>query len=262
MGDDRKGRTLVTGASAGIGAEIARVFGREGHDLVLVARRESQLQALKEEIEKAHGVAVTVHAADLGVPGAPGELAARLADDGLDVDILVNNAGILFDGPFHEIELEEHLSLVQVNIAALVAMSHLFLGPMRERGYGRIVNIASTSAFQPVPGLACYAASKSFVLSLTESMSVELKGSGVTMTAICPGFTATDMVKKMEDDQWGGVANALAMKPSQVAEETYRACMKGRPVHVNGPLNKVAATFVQHQPRWLVRSIVGYMTRK
>lgn len=261
MNQTQRETALITGASAGIGAEIARVFAREGFDLVLVARRQDQLQALADEFSKAFGISVRTEAVDLSLPEASQQLFDTLSGAGITVDVLVNNAGILFDGNFHDISLEDHLRLVQVNISALVALTHLFLGPMRSRGAGRIVNISSTSAFQPVPALAVYAASKAFVLSMTEAMSEELKGQGVTVTAICPGFTATDMVSNIEDDRWAKIADSIAMPPQQVAEETYRACMKGRVVHVNGPLNRVAASFVQYQPRWLVRSIVGYSSR-
>lgn len=261
MNNANRETALVTGASAGIGAEIARVFAREGFDLVLVARRQDQLQTLCDELESAYGISARTEAVDLAEAGAAQLLFDALARDGVQVDVLVNNAGILFDGNFYDIALEDHLRLVQVNLAALVAMTHLFLAPMRERKHGRIVNISSISAFQPVPALAVYAASKSFVLSMTEALSEELKGQGVTATAICPGFTATDMVSNIEDERWAKIADSVAMAPEQVAEETFRACMKGRVVHVNGPLNRVAASFIQYQPRWLVRSIVGYSAR-
>lgn len=261
MNNPNRETALITGASAGIGAEIARVFAREGFHLVLVARRQDQLEALAGELEAAHGVSVRIEAVDLAEAGAPQTLFETLQNDGVRVDVLVNNAGILFDGNFYDIALEDHLRLLQVNLAALVAMTHLFLAPMRERKHGRIINISSTSAFQPVPALAVYAASKAFVLSMTEALSEELKGQGITATAVCPGFTATDMVSNIEDERWGKIADSIAMAPGQVAEETFRACMKGRVVHVNGPLNRVAASFIQYQPRWLVRSIVGYSTR-
>lgn len=261
MTSDVRQTALITGASAGIGAEIARVFAEDGYDLVLVARRLDAMQSLQEELENTCGVSIRAVSADLADPEAPAQLFNQLAGAGLEVDVLVNNAGILFDGNFHDIALEDHLRLVQLNISALIALTHLFLAPMRARKRGRIVNIASTSAFQPVPALAVYAASKSFVLSMTEAMSEELKGSGVGMTAICPGFTATDMVSGINDERWAKLADSVAMPPRQVAEETLRACKKGRVVHVNGPLNRVGASFVQYQPRWLVRTIIGYTSR-
>jgi short-subunit dehydrogenase len=163
-------RTLITGASAGIGEALAGQFAGHGHDLVLVARSVDKLEALADALTAGHGVDVAVYPADLSKRGAAGKLFRALQDDRLAVDILVNNAGVLQHGRFVEMPPAEHQRIVQLNIAALSDMLAWFLPPMVERGGGRILNVASVAAFQPVPSLATYAATKAFVLSLSEAL--------------------------------------------------------------------------------------------
>ncbi|HSW14441.1 MAG TPA: SDR family NAD(P)-dependent oxidoreductase, partial [Solimonas sp.] len=167
---NNKGLALITGASAGIGLALAEEFARNGHPLLLVSRSAGKLAELAGHFEQRHGVACDWIAADLQQPEAPQELFEAVQQRGLQVDILVNNAGVLWEGPFAETALDKHLGLLQVNIAAPTALTHLFLQPMLQRRRGRVLNIASTSSFNPVPSLASYAASKAYLLSFSEAL--------------------------------------------------------------------------------------------
>jgi uncharacterized protein len=254
---------LITGASAGIGAALARCFARDGHRLVLVARRADVLQTLAGELRRAHGVAVDVLPADLAQAGAAAALAATLRRKRRPVDILVNNAGALEHGSFTRIAPADHQRLIDLNISGLTAMLCAFLPGMRKRGFGRILNVASIAAFQPVPSLASYAATKAYVLSLTESLAEELRGSGITVTALCPGITATDML-----DHATASSPALARLPSflvgdvsAVAEAGYRACLAGDVIAVPGVVNRAATLATRGTPRWLVRRVAGLLGR-
>ena len=182
------GSVLVTGASAGIGRELARVFASKGYDLILAARSRETIAALAKELIAAYGVDVKSLPVDLSVSGAAQSMAHGLEQNGVSVDILVNNAGVLFEGDFSSISLEDHLRLLQIDVVALTSLTRLFLPSMVRRRSGRILNVASTAAYMPVPRLASYAAAKAYVLSLTEALSEELRGTGVTATALCPGF--------------------------------------------------------------------------
>lgn len=244
--------TLITGASAGIGAELARQYAEHGYHLILVARSEDKLTALAAELAEKHGNNVEVIVQDLGKPDAAQAVFDEVQKRKLPVDVLVNNAGILFDGPFIKTSAADHAALVQLNITALTVLTHLFLPEMLERGSGRIMNIASTSSFQPVPSLSTYAASKAYVLSFSEALAVELKGSGVTVTALCPGFTETDMIAKGNDRSMS-VPFVKNLSPQEVAKQGYKACRVGRPLHITGLGNKALIEFGRHQPRWLQR---------
>lgn len=255
---------LITGASGGIGLELAEVFARHGFDLIVVARRETQLEALAERCRKEHGVAVRVLPIDLIAPDAPAKLVRQLEDEGLTVDVLVNNAGLMDVGRFADIGIDAHERLIQLNIAVLSSLTRRLLPAMLERGRGRILNVASTSSFQPVPSMALYAASKAFVLSLSESLSEELKGSGVSVTALCPGITKTDMYERSlsEHEAARNVPELFLSEVDDVAREGYEACMAGRPVVIPGLPNRLLASAVQFYPRWLVRSIGGLVGRQ
>ena len=185
---------LVTGASSGIGEELARCFAGAGHDLVLVARSAEKLQTLATGLETQHRIKAQVLALDLTEPQAPGRLASSLSRRRCVPDVLVNCAGVLAQGSFTGIKPSAHQSIIDLNISALTSMLSHFVPLMTARGSGRVLNVASIAAFQPVPTLATYAASKAYVLSLTESLSQELRGSGVSVTALCPGITATQML--------------------------------------------------------------------
>lgn len=259
-----RGTVLVTGASAGIGRELARVFAGHGWDLVLVARRAGALEALAEELRRAHGRWVRVLARDLLAPGAPRELFDRLEEERVPVDVLVNDAGTLEMGGFVDTELDALERMVDLNVRVLTAMTRLFLAPMRRRGHGRILNVASTASFQPLPALAAYAASKAFVLSLSEALSEELSGTGVTVTALCPGLTSTNMVDKVRatSERAGMIPDFLLSDAGAVARAGYAACMAGRVIEVPGLGNAVLTNWSRFQPRWLVRSIGGLVGRR
>ncbi|MBV8107760.1 MAG: SDR family NAD(P)-dependent oxidoreductase [Hyphomicrobiales bacterium] len=249
------GWVLVTGASAGIGRELARAFASKGRNLVLLARSHDTTTELARELIMTKAVNVKTIPADLSVAGAAEAIFEGLTSKGISVDILVNNAGVLFEGEFSSIPLEEHLRLLQINVVALTALTRLFLPLMLQRRGGRILNVASTSAFMPVPRLAAYAAAKAYVLSLTESLSEELRGSGVTATALCPGFTDTSM---MRGSRLGKAApSIMVMSPAAVAEQGCAACLAGETICVPGVANKLIASGTPLMPRALVRGIGG-----
>lgn len=255
---------LITGASGGIGLELARVFAGHGFDLIIVARRESELEALAERCRSEQGVQVHVLPMDLLVPDAAAKLVQQIEDSGLGVDVLVNNAGLMDMGGFAEIEVDRHERLLQLNVMVLTSLTRRLLPAMLERGRGRILNVASTSSFQPVPSMALYAASKAFVLSLSESLSEELKGTGVTVTALCPGITKTEMYDRASDEHASArsVPGFLLSDVETVARDGYEACMAGRAVVVPGLPNQLLAGAVGFYPRWIVRGIGGLIGRR
>ncbi len=258
-----KGVILITGASAGIGREMAGVFAANGHDLVLVARRETELVSLARQLKRAHGIMATVLPADLTDEDAPAELLEELDERQLDVEVLVNNAGVLNGGAFRRMSEADIDAMLRLNIWSLTRMARLFAERMVTRGQGRIANVASIAAFQAVPSLAVYAATKAYVLSLSEALTEELKGHGVTVTAICPGFTDTDMLRNPNalPGKEVAVPSALVMQPDKVASEAYRAIMGGDAVKVTGLINSLTTTGSRLLPRGLVRSVSGMLAR-
>lgn len=255
-----RGTALVTGASAGIGLHLAGELAAAGYDLVLVARRSDALEDVAERCRREHGVRATAHPSDLLEPGAPARLVAGLEAEGTAVDLLVNDAGVLDSGRFAEIPVEHHERLVALNVGVLTSLTRRLLPGMLARGRGRILNVASTAAFQPVPSLAVYAASKAFVLSLSESLSEELKGTGVSVTALCPGFTRTHMLEDVEEARL--VPGFLVSDPGDVARQGLEACLAGRAIAIPGVPNRLAASLVQLYPRWLVRGVLGMVGRR
>jgi len=245
---------LITGASGGIGLELARVLAANGFNLVLLARSRDKLEDLARELGAQHGTRVTIVPADLSEPGAAQAVFDSLTDAGVQIDLLVNNAGLLLEGRFGAIGLDEQLRLLQVNIVALTALTRLFLGPMLERNCGRVLNVASVAAFMPVPNLAVYAASKAYVLSFGDALFQELSGTKITVTTLCPGVTDTGMV---HGTSLGGLPGMMIMDAKTVAQEGCRACMAGKPVHVAGIANELAVQWIKYQPRWLMRAFGG-----
>lgn len=255
---------LITGASSGIGEALAHCFAESGHNLVLVARSGPKLQELARELAAAHGIQAWVETADLSKPEAAAKLAASLKRKRRPpVDVLVNNAGVLEHGAFSGMNPASHQQIIDLNISGLTAMLAQFVPPMAERGRGRVLNVASIAAFQPVPMLATYAASKAYVLSLTESLSEELKGSGVSVTALCPGITATNMLERATDAnaQLSQIPAFLVGDVNAVARQAYQACMKGEVICVPGALNRAAMIASRGTPKWLVRRIGGVFGR-
>lgn len=252
--------TLVTGASTGIGREIARIAASKGRPLVLVARSEDKLRELAREIREAHRVGAEVVALDLSEPDAPEALYRETALRSLEIEVLVNNAGFGSLGRFHGTPIDRQLEMLRLNVAALVHLTHLFLPPMLERRRGRILNVASTAGLQPGPFMTVYYASKAFVVSFTEAIAEELRGTGVTATALLPGPTRTEFQSRanMADSRLFrlGVADARS-----VAEAGYRGMEAGRAVVIPGIGNKALSLLVRSSPRWAVRRVVSWLNR-
>ena len=235
------GRALVTGASSGIGAELARVLAQNGHDVVLVARTQATLEALAAELSSRYGVRADVFAVDLGDPGGPGRVDGLLRERALDVHWLVNNAGIGLHGPFSENDPQAQLRLLQLNVVALTQLTRSLLPAMLARRSGRILNVASTAAFVPGPFMAVYYASKAYVLSFSVALENELAGTGVTVTTLCPGPTHTHFgeaagITRTRLFRTGGV-----MDPVDVARAGYAGAQAGKSIVVPGLRNRLIA---------------------
>jgi short-subunit dehydrogenase len=231
-------KALITGASSGIGMHLAREFAKHGHPLVLTAPVEEELLQLAEELTEEFGIEAHVIAADLEEAEAAEEIFRQLTAAGQVIDILVNNAGHGQRGKFWEIPIEEDLSMVELNINAVVRLTKLFLPPMIERGSGRILNVASVAGFEPGPMVAVYHATKAFVLSFSEALATELDDTGVSLTALCPGPTDTDFFPKADMLKTRAFQQAQLMAPQPVAEAGYRGLMDGDRIVVPGAANK------------------------
>jgi hypothetical protein len=253
---------LVTGASSGIGEILARKLAEAGHDLVLVARNVDKLTALSGQLSARHHVAAHVVAADLAEPAAAQRVFEQVGARNLSVDILVNNAGFGSAGPFLELDLAAELQMIQVNIASLLALSRLFGVGMRERGAGRILNVASTAGFQPGPYMATYYATKAFVISFSLALGHELRGTGVSVTCHCPGATDTPFAERAGIRQNKLFQRPGVARPEAVAEHAYRAMMAGKKLAVHGTLNRMTAASVALFPRAVVASVVASLNRR
>lgn len=244
---------LITGASNGIGLDLARLFAKDGYDLFLVARREDRLREIAAELERDHAITATVIAADLSRPDAPDAVIA--ATNHAQIDVLVNNAGIGFQGRFDQLDLQRQMDTVQVNVSALTHLTRLVLPAMVARNSGRILNVGSTSAFQPGPMMAVYYATKAYVLSLSEALSEELAETGVTITALCPGPTQTGFAEAADMTKTRLFTSRPPMDSMAVAREGYAAMKKGQRIVVTGALNKILAQSVRLTPRRVVTKI-------
>lgn len=245
---------LVTGASSGIGRELARCFAADGSKLILVARKRDTLNSVAEELRRDYKTHAEVLPADLAGPSAPLRIFEHLETAGTKVDVLVNNAGFGAKGPFARLPLDRQLNMVQVNLTALMHLTRLFLPGMVDRHRGGVVNVASTAAFQPGPGMAVYYATKAFVLSFSEAVTEELAGTGVTVTALCPGPTATNFVAAA-DGKSSRLFDKVAMSAQSVALTGYQAFRRGRAVVITGLVNRALATSTRFVPRAVVRKI-------
>lgn len=252
MSGEKRKLALVTGASGGIGADLARELAGDGHDLILVARTTTALEALATELRGRHGVEVRVLPADLARPGAAADLFAGIGAN--QVDVLVNNAGFGDHGPFHAADPARINGMIALNIAALTALTRLFLPGMVARKRGRVLNVASTAAFQPGPLMAVYCATKAYVLSFSLALGDELRGSGVTVTALCPGATATGFMRVagMENIALFTMPGMTVMTSAAVARQGYAALKAGRRVIVTGFNNRVSALMGRLLPYGLV----------
>ncbi|KOS00713.1 SDR family NAD(P)-dependent oxidoreductase [Paenibacillus polymyxa] len=252
-----KKTVLITGVSGGIGKELADRFAKDGFNLVLVARSKGKLLELAKEYQKKHGTHVVVIAKDVASPGIPEEIFTELKEKGIVVDYLVNNAGFGLYGTFLETNLEEETNMIDVNIKALTIMTKLFLPDMVKRGQGGVMNVASLVAFFPGPMMSIYYATKAYVLSFTEALENELSGTGVTVTALCPGVTSTGFVDRSGMGDSKLIKNGAIMEAGQVAEEGYRGFLRGDTIIIPGTRNRLMA-FI---PRLLPRKLVTRMVR-
>jgi len=251
-----KKTALVTGASSGIGLELAQLFAADGHDVVLVARRKTELEALARRLVAERGVMAHVIAEDLSDGGAPERVVAELGRTGLEIDFLVNNTGFGATGRFAELELRRQLQMIQVNVMALVHLTGLLVPGMIARRSGRILNLGSTAGFQPGPGMAVYYATKAFVNSFTEALAFELRGTGATATVSCPGATATEFGRVAGNGK-SRLFKRGSMAAPLVAEAAYRAMLAGKVSVVHGVRNKVLIQSQRLAPRAAVRAIAA-----
>jgi len=248
---------LVTGASGGIGEELAKLIASKGVDLVLVARSGDKLQRLAESLTAAHKVQVHCLALDLSTPSSAAQVESFLESKKLSIDFLINNAGFGTFGPFVESDLAGELGQIQLNVTTLTHLTRLLLPAMVRRGKGRILNVASTAAFQPGPMMAVYYATKAYVLSFSEALANELKGTGVTSTCLCPGPTSTGFNARAKLGSGGMLSKkSVMMEAATVARRGYDGMMKGRRLVIPGLLNKMLAHSTRMGTRGLSASIV------
>jgi uncharacterized protein len=246
---------LITGASAGLGYEFAKLFARDNYNLVLVARSRPKLDELGEQLRQRHGISVKTIPLDLGLPRAAQDLFEETQRARTHVDILVNNAGYGKLGEFAAIPLEEEYGQIQLNVTALTLLTKLYLGPMLERRSGKIMNVASTAAFQPGPLMAVYYATKAYVLSFSEAIADELRNSGVQVTCFCPGATLTEFQKRAETENSRLFKQLAPMDAKTVAEDGYGALMAGKSLAISGFKNWLVAESVRFAPRKWVTAI-------
>jgi short-subunit dehydrogenase len=243
---------MITGGSAGIGYQLATQFAAHGHDLVLVARQQDKLEAAAGKLEGKFGIRATTVASDLADSDSPQRLFDALISEGIEIDYLVNNAGFGLGGEFSETDIARELDMIQVNIASLVHLTKLFMQPMIKRREGRIMNVASTAAFQPGPLMSIYFATKAFVLSFSQAIDEELRDSGVTVTCLCPGATATEFAGT------AGITNSRLFTQIGVADAEdiarygYSAMMSGKRIAIPGLRNKLMVQVERITPRAVV----------
>jgi uncharacterized protein len=247
---------LVTGASSGIGRELAKCFAAEGCRMILAARNTAALEDLATLLRRNYQVEVRVLAADLAQLETPQRLFDELRAAGLDVDVLVNNAGFGAHGAFAGLSLVRQLEMIQVNVAALTQLTGLFLPGIKQRGRGGVLNVASTAAFQPGPGMAVYYATKAYVLSFSEALGAELAGTGVTVTTLCPGPTADTNFGRVAEFKGPDVLTRGALSAAAVARYGHRFFRRGRLLAIPGWRNRILTLAVKFLPRCLIRRAV------
>jgi short-subunit dehydrogenase len=254
-----KGAALITGASGGIGEELAKLCAAGGYDLVLVARSAEKLAALAAGLARSHGIEARALTADLADPSAPQTIFDQTRGD--TIEILVNNAGFGLQGAFAETDWAAEANMLQVNVAALVHLTKLYLPEMLRRRSGRILNVASTAAFVPGPFMAMYYASKAFVLSFSHAIANEVKGSGVTVTALCPGPTLTGF-SEAAGTSGSKLFEGAAMSAEDVARDGYRAMMAGKPEVISGARNRWMMLGTRFAPRTMLAGIARRLNSK
>lgn len=251
---------LITGASEGIGRSFAEAFAKKGHELILVARNQQKLDELAAALMTKYSVVCHVIPMDLTPIDSAKQLFAKVADANLNVDILVNNAGMMQVEKIFEADEAVLNRLIQLNVQSLVNMTREFVGPMIARGAGKILNVGSIASFMPTPNFSAYGATKAFVLSFSEGISEELKGTGVTVTCVCPGMTETKMLSHADGVE-KYIPGFLKAHPDTLASEAYSALMKGEVIFLDKIANKLLVQWATHYPRWMVRSINGLFSK-
>ena len=251
---------LITGASSGIGKELAREFAQNRHDLVLVARNMDRLKDIQKQFESTFGVKIKVIAKDLGSEKAPLEIFEQLKSEGIKIDYLVNNAGFGTHGKFGEISWEREQDMIHLNIRTVTYFCKLFIPEMVKNGGGKIMNVASTAAFQPLPYMSVYGATKAYVLSLSEGLANEYKKDKITVTALCPGATTSSFQENAamgENLLFKGIVSTA----NSVAKYGYGAMQKGKAVAIPGMMNKIMAGSIRFTPRSIARNLAGKMAK-
>ena len=255
-------RALITGASSGIGLELAKLFAKDGHDVVLVARSADKLKQLAAELGSAHSIRATVIPADLADPAAPEEIFRTLRAADLELDVLVNNAGFGVTGPFLATDAATELRMIQVNVTALTHLTKLFLPAMLGRSAGRILNVASTAGFQPGPFMAVYYATKAYVISFSDALAEELRGTGVTVTCLCPGPTHTGFQAAAHMDNVRIFKLPFVMGGARVAQAGYDGLLKGKRMVIPGLMNKLTPVTARFSPRSMVTRVVRLLNER
>jgi uncharacterized protein len=265
MSDEGRGKTaLVTGASSGIGKAFAELLAAKGYAVVLTARRSDRLEALASELRQKHGVSTHTIVADLAQPDASEHIAKDLASRGLMIDLLVNNAGYGVPGSYVNVSWRDHERFMQVLVTAVLDLTYRLLPGMLERGWGRIINIASVAGMMPAPaGHTLYGASKAFVIRFSEALAAENAPKGVNVTAVCPGFTWSEFHDVTGTrDKMNRMPRMLWLNADAVAREGYDAVMKGRPVVVNGGIYRFLVWLNGAMPRSISRWVSGVAGRR
>jgi len=253
---------LITGASSGIGADMARRLAERGYNVTLVARRRERLEELADELREAHDVHVDVETCDLGSPAARGRLIKKLQEGEREVVGLCNNAGFGNLGNLLDNDLEQETDVVRLNVEALHQLTGAFLPRMVEQGAGAVLNVASTAAFQPLPGFATYAASKAFVHSFSEAVHSELSGTGVSVTSLCPGFTKTEFEQAAgAEDAASKLPGFTWMESDDVARQAIDGMLAGKRTVVPGALNKAVSTSGRYIPRTVLLPLVKTVSK-
>ncbi|WP_375562606.1 SDR family NAD(P)-dependent oxidoreductase [Bernardetia sp. OM2101] len=252
---------LITGASSGIGLELAHVMAKEKHNLVLVARSINKLNQLADELIQTHGIKVQTYKADLSNAKEIENLYQQTQKDDIEVSYLINNAGFGEYGSFIENDWEKLNSMMQLNMVSLVHLTNLYAKNMVSSKFGKIMNVASVASFQPVPYMAVYGATKAFVLTFSEAIASELKDHGITVTALCPGLTGTGFIDaaNMENTKFLDKSKSNMATPEEVAEYGYEAMMKGKTVAVHGVVNSLMTQSTRFLPRNLITTIAKKM---
>jgi uncharacterized protein len=253
--DANRPTALITGASGGIGYELAKLFAKDRYNLVLVARNTPKLSRFADELQRHFGISVKPVTLDLSWRQAPESLWDELQHAGVHVDVLVNNAGYGIRGEFAKIPLEEDVGMMQLNMLSLTVLTKFFLPPMLERRHGKILNVASTAGFQPGPLMAVYYATKAYVISFSEAIANELQGTGVTVTCLCPGATDTGFQKRAGSENSVLFQRMRPMDAATVALDGYRGLIDGKSLVISGLRNRVLAESVRLGPRKLVTAV-------